>query len=116
MPVNTIHGIRNEDGTVSVLFDGRPLIPHRSQQVWNHSPGGFEWGYGGSGPAQLALGVLLEALSSEWGSDDRLADIETSRALRVYQTFKQRFLENASRDGFRVECDILKWALDADLP
>jgi hypothetical protein len=104
MPVNTIHGIRNDDGTVSVLFDGRPLIPHRSQQVWNHSPNGFEWGYGGSGPSQLALGVLLEA------------GVEMSRALRVHQTFKQRFLETAARDGFGVECDVLEWAQSADLP
>ena len=28
--------------------------------VW-HSPIGFEWGYGGSGPADLALNILLAA-------------------------------------------------------
>ena len=28
--------------------------------VW-HSPAGFEWGYGGSGPADLALNILLAA-------------------------------------------------------
>ncbi len=28
--------------------------------VW-HSPSGFEWGYGGSGPADLALNILLAA-------------------------------------------------------
>lgn len=26
--------------------------------LWNHSPTGFEWGYLGSGPAQLALAIL----------------------------------------------------------
>jgi hypothetical protein len=26
--------------------------------LFNHSPTGFEWGYGGSGPAQLALAIL----------------------------------------------------------
>jgi len=32
------------------------LTPEReSLELVNHSPSGFEWGYGGSGPAQLAL-------------------------------------------------------------
>lgn len=34
-------------------------IPH---YVTHHSPTGFEWGYGGSGPADLALNVLQMAL------------------------------------------------------
>ena len=38
----------------------RELQPDRSQAVKNHSPDGFNWGYSGSGPAQLALAILLE--------------------------------------------------------
>ncbi len=38
---------------VSVTVDGEPL-PH----IAYHSPGGFEWGYGGSGPADLSLSLL----------------------------------------------------------
>ncbi|MCA9071157.1 MAG: hypothetical protein KDA84_19650 [Planctomycetaceae bacterium] len=33
--------------------------------LWNHSPTGFEWGYGGSGPAQLALAILADFLNDE---------------------------------------------------
>ena len=29
-------------------------------EIRNHSPTGFEWGYGGSGPAQLALAILAD--------------------------------------------------------
>jgi len=36
------------------------LTPERSLELANHSPSGFEWGYGGSGPAQLALALLLD--------------------------------------------------------
>ena len=36
------------------------LDPGPSQKVWNHSPDGFNWGYAGSGPAQLALALLLD--------------------------------------------------------
>ena len=32
----------------------------------NHSPTGFEWGYGGSGPAQLALALLADAVGDEF--------------------------------------------------
>jgi hypothetical protein len=36
------------------------LTPEESRKVWNHSPAGFNWGYGGSGPAQLALAILMD--------------------------------------------------------
>ena len=43
-----------------VFKDGVLLSPQRSLQVQSHSPDGFSWGYGGSGPHQLALALLLE--------------------------------------------------------
>ena len=36
------------------------LTPARSLKLVSHSPTGFEWGYGGSGPAQLAHALLLD--------------------------------------------------------
>jgi hypothetical protein len=50
--------------------------------LMNHSPDGFHCGYGGSGPAQLALALCAHALG-----DDR-------RALEVYQNFKWKFVSN----------------------
>ena len=56
-------GKRN--GTAAdVTVDGWPLNPRHD--LWNHSPSGFEWGYAGSGPAQLALALLADCL----GDDD----------------------------------------------
>lgn len=52
-------------------------VPH--EWVW-HSPDGFEWGYGGSGPADLALNILLAA------TEDR--DFAASN----HQAFKWRFV------------------------
>jgi Family of unknown function (DUF6166) len=46
--------------------------------LFNHSPAGFSWGYGGSGPAQLAIALLADAL----GDDDL--------AVRLHQAFKFR--------------------------
>ena len=59
-----------------VFYDRKPFSPHRSQQVRNHSPTGFSWGYAGSGPAQLALAILLEFTDSD------------QTALGLYQHFK----------------------------
>ena len=70
-------GRRTDSGTEVTVTDGageRPLPPRFDLR--RHSPDGFEWGYGGSGPAQLALALTADAL----GDDDR--------ARSVYQPFK----------------------------
>jgi hypothetical protein len=43
-----------------------------------HSPTGFEWGYSGSGPAQLALALLVDALG------------DRDRAVKLHQAYKAR--------------------------
>jgi hypothetical protein len=48
----------NEDR--EVFLDGKWLDPRPSQKYHNHSPDGFNWGYAGSGPAQLALAIMLK--------------------------------------------------------
>ena len=57
-------------------------IPHAAR----HSPTGIEWGYGGSGPADLALSVLLA-----------LTDEQTANAL--YQRFKHEVVASVPEDG-----------------
>ncbi len=55
----TRHHLVGRGADRRVWLDGRELLPGPSQRVYNHSPDGFNWGYGGSGPAQLALAVCL---------------------------------------------------------
>lgn len=57
------------------LANGIEVMPELSQAVYNHSPDGFSWGFGGSGPAQLSLAIMLIFLSKE-------------EALKLYQDFK----------------------------
>jgi hypothetical protein len=64
------------------------LRPSRSLKFINHSLTGFEWGYGGSGPAQLAGAILLDLTG-----DPEIADLK-------HQQFKGRFIELASEAGF----------------
>lgn len=58
---------RTPQGVVCTVNGGtassRPL-PLRLD-LWNHSPTGFEFGYGGSGPAQLALAILSDCCGDE---------------------------------------------------
>ena len=54
---------RRQGFAAIVTVDGRPLNPRLD--LWNHSPTGFEWGYGGSGPAQLALAILADHLGND---------------------------------------------------
>jgi Family of unknown function (DUF6166) len=58
---------RTPQGVVCTVNGGtascRPL-PLRLD-LWNHSPTGFEFGYGGSGPAQLALAILADCCGDD---------------------------------------------------
>lgn len=50
----------------------------------NHSPDGFQWGYRGSGPAQLAFAILAEVKNEDFAHEH-------------YQDFKKDFV--ASIEG-----------------
>ena len=53
------------------------LTPERSLELVNHSPSGFEWGYRGSGPAQLALALLLDYTGDEAFALDHYQELKT---------------------------------------
>lgn len=55
----SLKGVLNFRGENAVWVNGKKISPKRSLAVRNKSSTGFSWGYGGSGPAQLALAVLL---------------------------------------------------------
>jgi hypothetical protein len=61
-------GRRTEDGTAFVealtAIGAWHLLDPRLD-LRNHSPTGFEWGYGGSGPAQLALALAASRLPDD---------------------------------------------------
>ena len=81
--------------TREVYLDGKLLSPERSQGVYNHSPGGFNWGYSGSGPSQLALAIMLE----KTGKDDH------------YHAFKFDFIATLPKSDFEIEIDFDSWLI-----
>lgn len=60
-------GRRDSHGgtVVRVLESGEARALPLRLDLHNHSPTGFEWGYGGSGPAQLALAILADCLDED---------------------------------------------------
>lgn len=59
--------------------NGTDLPP--CNDIYNHSPDGFNWGYGGSGPSQLALAITVDRLGAD---NPKIWD--------VYHDFKEEFI------------------------
>ena len=76
--------------------------PYVLSHIERHSPDGFQWGYGGSGPADLARSILYDLLG-----DFNIVD-------RLYQTFKFDFVAKANRVLIIFESDIRAWLEEQD--
>ena len=99
-------GFRNQRGNPVVTRDGQPLALGPSVKLWNHSPDGYEWGYGGSGPAQLALALLLDATG------------EKKVAVDLHQKYKFARIGILDRDRnwIILRSEILAWVKDQLAP
>jgi hypothetical protein len=88
----------------------RTNVPHL---VVHHSPSGFEFGYGGSGPADLALNVCQWYLLhiKYQGEKTKCFDGNCfSLAWILHQDFKRAFIENAPHLGVTIpRAEILEW-------
>lgn len=70
-------------------------VPHA---IVRHSPAGFEWGYGGSGPADAALNILLAVTGNR------------EIAEQHYQQFKWEFIAPMPEEGGVIKRDeIIEW-------
>jgi hypothetical protein len=99
----TYKGVKRKDqGGAGVVFrmdqgDIRILDPGPSQKIVNHSPDGFQWGYGGSGPSQLSLALLFDVTGN------------SRTAWELHQDFKRDFVATWN-DEFVITADvILDW-------
>lgn len=88
----------DDDGPHLVPGSARPLDPRHDLR--NHSPDGFEWGYLGSGPAQLALALAADALDGDGES-----------ALLLYQKLKEALVAGLPPKGWTLTEATLRMAL-----
>ena len=96
--------LKGKLATGQVWANGKPLSPERSLKVFNHSPSGFSWGYGGSGPAQLALAILL------------IRYLPEKEAVSLHQGFKWKFIATLPQDDFETELDIRRCITEVQRP
>jgi hypothetical protein len=101
--VKVYEGKRTPEGCVVTVREGdgapRPLALRHDLR--NHSPTGPEWGYAGSGPAQLALALAADVL----GDDERAQD--------VYQQLKFKLIGRLPKEGWTLAEDTLRSAITA---
>jgi hypothetical protein len=104
--MRTIVGRRTPNVTVLVREPGKPDRPLEHLPYFEgnfHSPDGFEWGYAGSGPADLAYAILREF----FGDCDETIDL----ALKYHQRFKMLVVARLDKDEFELTETAIKEAL-----
>ena len=79
--------LKGDIETNEVWMFGEKLDLKKSLKLRNHSPSGFCWGYGGSGPSQLALAICLEIYPED-------------EALSKYQDFKKKYIATIPMKSF----------------
>lgn len=84
--------------TVVVTVNGQPL-----RHIIRHSPTGLNWGYGGSGPADLALSILTHYLGNSEVVD------------RLYQSFKWDIIANLKDRWVLTGAEIAAWLREQGL-
>jgi hypothetical protein len=96
-PDKLYRGDRDTNGTVTVTVNGLALDPAPSRRIRDHSPDGFNWSYNGSGPAQLALALLLDATGDAELAQDH------------YQDFKREHVAGWGDEWVLTAGDIHAW-------
>jgi uncharacterized protein DUF6166 len=100
--MKTYTGYRTPQGCVVKVHAGDGTareLPLRLD-LRNHSPTGPEWGYAGSGPAQLALALAADVL----GDDEAAQD--------VYQDLKFKLVGRLPHDGWSLTETQIRSAID----
>lgn len=104
-PTAKYAGVRTDAGTtVAREDDAGKVFPLRLRHDLRVHADGFEWGYGGGGPAQLALAILADAVGAE-------------KALGCYQRFKFEVVARLPKGNWELSREeVLGWYRAASSP
>jgi len=84
--------IRHSNGNTTIL---------KKKIIWHRD--GFQWGYGGSGPAYLAVNMLFDYLLRTHRKNAR------AMAIDLHQSFKWDFIARQGKELKITGADIEKW-------
>lgn len=102
-------------GVILTRQPGGDATANIPQAVIYHSPDGFEWGYGGSGPADLALNIVEHYLNlTDWNGQRVKASKGTqgfNMSFLLHQQFKDDFIVGLAQEESHVIpfADIETW-------
>ncbi len=106
----------NPNGLVLRRDDDGGVWTNVSHVVTHHSPTGFEFGYGGSGPADLALNVVENILYHLNYTGPRMRCFDGTcfeLAFTLHQDFKWDFISQCPRAGGRIPYEVIKtWIIE----
>jgi len=102
-----------ETGIILQRLGGR-VATNVPRTITYHSPDGFEFGYGGSGPADLALNIVEFFLHELGFEGERTPPITNGscflKAWDLHQPFKREFIASADRNGATIPYNtVLEW-------
>lgn len=86
----------SNDKIICRRINGEAVVEGIEPVIVYHSPTGFEWGYPGSGPADLALNILLKVTKDSY------------QAQRLHQQFKDDFIVPMPEEGGEILIDDVK--------
>ena len=92
---------KRENKRAVVTVNGNPLLERHD--LVNHSPEGFEWGYPGSGPSQLALAIRAHHFHHA-GDEGELAE---AKALALYQDLKLKLVVTLPKEGWQLTSHVV---------
>ena|SRR5579872_5629706 len=88
-----------------VYINGKQLSWKRSFKYLQKSISGFEWGYGGAGPQQLAFAILLALTTEDIArklyysfTEDFVSKLPTTQNFSVTQELVEKAISRASKN------------------
>jgi hypothetical protein len=110
MPLQYVYrGSRDANNETHVTINGKPL-----RHVNYHSLDGFEWGYGGSGPADLALSILAHYFGEKHVNGSYLMRLKVTqdapKCYQYHQDFKRDFIATWKQSNWQLTSEeIYAW-------
>lgn len=116
----TVNGTRDTGDWIVTVQDNRACAVYELPHEKRHSPDGFAWGYGGSGPSELARCILIDYFGGIDAILNRggVRDVDDVVPPALYQQFKANVVRGWPMDEpWRCTSDLIDGFLcGADWP